>query len=310
MAETQVAPDARMGGLSDKYEIRGELRGTDAVRTYIGRPRDGSAEVAITVVSVPAGAQNNELSHYAADIKILETTSHPSLVQVLDGRWIGKDQFAVVTERLRGESLAELLDRGDRFTNPRMALLLQDVSGVLDWAREKGIVHRTVTPDSLFVERDTNRMRVMFVPAPLPIDGVPMEAGDARTLGALAWAMFTGERYDANTSPKSLGDVAPNLATRVIEATNRAIACKDGSTLPDVATFLGIIGSGDVLKQAEVEMAAMKEEYDEAHRREIQKCELQRQAVEQKASEQMSALAGEREEFVHKMADERAATAS
>ncbi|HEY4132779.1 MAG TPA: protein kinase, partial [Gemmatimonadaceae bacterium] len=258
MAETQGAPDLRMGGLSDRYEIRGELRGTEAGRTYIGRPRDGSAEVAITVVSLPKGANNNELSHFAADVNILETTSHPSLIRVLDGQWVGagKNEFSIVTERVQGESLAELLDRGERFSNPRIALMLQEVSGVLDWAREKGIVHRTVTPDTILFERDTNRLRMMFAPAPIPITGVATEAGDARTLGALAWAMFTGERYDPTTAPKSLGDVCPNLATRVIEATDRAIACKEGSTPPDIATFLGVIGSGDVMKQAEVEMAA------------------------------------------------------
>ncbi|HEY4137532.1 MAG TPA: protein kinase [Casimicrobiaceae bacterium] len=309
MTESQTAPDLRMGALGDRYESRGELRGTDEVHTYIGKPRDGSAEVAITVVSMPKGAQNNELSHFAADVNILETMQHPSLLRVRDGQWVGKDRFAIITERVQGDSLAELLDRGERFSNPRIALLLQEVSGVLDWAREKGIVHRTVTPDTMLFERDTNRLHVMFTPAPIPITGVPTEVGDARTLGTLAWAMFTGERYDTSAPSRSLGEVAPNLAQRVIDATDKAIAMNAGDE-PDIETYLGIIGSGDVLKQAEVEMAAMKEEYDEAHRREIRKLEEQQRQVERHAAEQMAALEGDREKFRHAMADERSAVAA
>src|SRR5581483_889157 len=148
--------------LEDRYEIVGELRGSPAGRTYIGRPRDGSAEVAITVFQRPKGGESNELSHYAADEQILERVSHPSLARVIDGQWLGNDAYALVTERIQGETLAERLERGERFGNPGIALLLQEVSRVLDWARDKGIVHRLVTADTVFFERDTNRVRMCF----------------------------------------------------------------------------------------------------------------------------------------------------
>jgi hypothetical protein len=226
--------------------------------------------------------------------------------RVLDGRWLGNEAFAVVTERIQGDTLDELLERGEKFTNPRIAMMLQEVSGVLDWAREQGVVHRGVTQDTLWFERGTNRMHVAFTPTPIPMSGVPDASGDARTIATLAWTILTGERY-AEGETRSLGEVCPNLATRVIEATDRMIRAKDHADAPDVGTFLGIIASGDVLKQAEVEMAAQKEEYDEQHRVELQKCELHREEVEQHAAEQASILAGEREEFLRMMADERAA---
>ena len=305
MSEQSAMP--ALEGLESDYEIRGELRGTELARYYIGRAKaDPAAEVAIMVVPASRNAENNALSHFAADAQIISRAGHPAIPRVLGSRWLGNDAVAVVSERILGETLDERLERGERFTNPRIAMLLQEVSAVLDWAREAGVVHRGVTPETIFFERGSNRARIALAPTPIPITGVPDACGDARTLGMLAWALLTGTSYAAGET-RSLGDVCPNLATRVIEATDRMIRCKDHADAPDVGTFLGIVAAGDVLKQAEVELSAQKEEYDEQHAAAIKACELQREETEQHAAEQASILAGEREEFQRMMAEERAA---
>ncbi len=294
-------------GLENEYEIRGELRGTDAARYYIGRKRDDhAAEVAIMVFHDGKGAENNALSHYAADAQILERNGHPAIPRVLGGRWLDHGGFALITERIVGETLDERLERGEKFSNPHLAMMLQEVSALLDWAREAGVVHRGVTPDTIFFERGSNRMHIAFVPTPISMSGLPDACSDARTIGALAWSVLTGKPYD-RVETRSLGDVCPNLATRVIEATDRMLKCKDNSEAPDVATYLGILAAGDVLKQAEVELAAQKEEYDEQHAAALKACEIQREQVEQHAQEQLAMLAGEREEFQRQMSEERAA---
>jgi len=157
----------------------------------------------------------------------------------------------------------------------------------------------------MLFERASGRLRIAFVPTPVPITGTPDEATDARTIGKLAWAFLTGKPYTA-TETRSLGEVAPNLATRVVEATDKLIRSKDHTDRPDIETYLSTLAAGDALKQAEVELLAQKEEYDEVHRQQLQACELQRQEVEQHATEQASILAGEREEFQKEMADMRA----
>jgi hypothetical protein len=305
MSEQASMPALR--GLENEYEIRGELRGTDAARYYIARKKDDhAAEVAIMVFHDGKGAENNALSHFAADAQLLERSGHPAIPRVLGGQWLDHGGFALITERIVGETLEERIERGEKFSNPHIAMLLQEVSALLDWAREAGVVHRGVTPDTIFFERGSNRMHIAFVPTPIPLSGLPDACADARTLGALAWAILTGKPYD-RTDGRSLGDVCPNLASRVIEATDRMLRCKDHAEAPDVATFLGTLAAGDVLKQAEVELAAQKEEYDEQHAAALHACEVQRQEIEQHAQEQLAMLAGEREEFQRQMAEERAA---
>jgi hypothetical protein len=308
MSDDRSAPDLR--SLEDRYVIRGELRGTESARYYIGSTRDGADEVAITLVRAPKGGGNNALSHLAADAQILSDASQPLLARVLEGRWIGGDAFALVAERVPGETLDQLIERGERFSNARIAMLLQQVAGALDWAREHGVVHRGITPDTMLFERDTNRLRLTFTPTPIPMSGVPDVATDGRTIATLAWTMMTGERYAEGETPRSLGEVCPNLATRVIESTDKMLHAKDHVDTPDIPAYLAVIAAGDVMKQAEVELAAMKEEYDEQHRQEIQKCELHRQETEQHAAEQLALLAGEREELERQISDERAAIAA
>jgi hypothetical protein len=304
MSEDRSALDLR--GLEQQYEIEGELRGNGTARYYIGRTRDvRAAEVAIVVVQKASGGETGDLAHFAADSQILAGEAHPAIIRVLESRWVGSDRVAMVTDRVVGDSLAELLERGERFPNARIARILEDVTAALDWAREAGVVHRGVTPDTLLFERGTGRVRVSFVPTLIPMTGIPDEATDARTIGKLAWAFLTGEPYSP-AETRSLAEVCPNLATRVVDATDKIVRSKDHADRPDVDTYLGILAAGDVLKQAEVELLAQKEEYDEAHRLELQKCDLQRQEVEQHAAEQASILAGEREEFQREMADLRA----
>src|SRR6185436_7395080 len=106
-------------------------RGSEHVRKYLGRRRQNGTDVMIAVVTPPPEGGNNELSHYAADVKLLAETPHPHVVQVMEARWVGTNALAVVSERVRGQALADVLDHGEHFSNPRVAAVLHEVFGVL-----------------------------------------------------------------------------------------------------------------------------------------------------------------------------------
>ena len=253
MSEGQNAPDLRV--LDERYERQGELRGGDAARTYLGKRRSDGADVMITVVSAPNGGENNALSHLASDTQMLARISHPNVPRVLDGLWLGKDAFAVVSERVRGTSLAELLSSGERFSFPRVASVLQRVSGVLDWARDQGVVHRGVTADNLLFEQGTHRAVMPLGLTSIPLDGVPDAGADAKTIGLLAWSMLTGKALTGDASEDALREQRPNLAKRVVADTIAMIRSKSGVASPNVQDFLAVIAAGDALQAADVEIA-------------------------------------------------------
>src|SRR3954469_9274184 len=103
MSERQSAPDLRP--LDDKYEIIAELRGGAATRYFIGRRRDDGIEVLIAVADAARGGENNALAHLASDAQILAAHQHRGILRVLEGRWMGAEAFAVVTNRPRGSTL-------------------------------------------------------------------------------------------------------------------------------------------------------------------------------------------------------------
>jgi serine/threonine-protein kinase len=76
---------------------------------------------------------------------------HPSIVRVFDlGETALGDPFLVM-ELLQGESLADLIDHGGPMREPRAVALMLPLAAALQAAHEKGIVHRDVKPDNIFI---------------------------------------------------------------------------------------------------------------------------------------------------------------
>ena len=249
-----------IGSLAEQFRVIGELRGPTGMRRYVAMRNDDHGEVVIDVYKSAADG-TNDLAHLASDVQLRNTMRHPRVPIVLEGSWIDKNTYAFVSERIKGDTLQERLDRGDRPGTAEVATILNDVKAVLDWARAGGIVHRGVTPDSIVVEHDTNRMLVSLGLTTIPLAGLPGEVADTRTLGALAWSLFTGKRFVNDDSRPPLSELCPNLATRVVDSIDRVLRAKPGDRTPDASAFIGIVAVGDVLKQAEVEFAALDEEF-------------------------------------------------
>src|SRR4051812_26394200 len=197
---TTVKQTLDLSLLAPDYEIVGELDDVEGSTTYIAtrkgdgtKRRDDQTGVLITVVTTPEGDEANALSHLAADTRLLVHSPHRRLVPVLDGRWLGEDAFAVVTQRTTDPSLSQRLATGETFTNPRIAAILREVNGLLEWARDAKIVHRAISASRLYLEPKTDRVRVSFSIAPIQRLHRSDAQDDARTIARLAMAMLTGE---------------------------------------------------------------------------------------------------------------------
>ena len=196
MSAKKEAPKPQdLSALEDSYSIVGELSARDNIRSYLATRTSDGLDVLVIVEDAPAGDAGNALTHFAADANLLASQSHRNLIPIHDGRWLGENSFALVTARCAAPTLATLVARNESWSYPRIATILHEVNGLLEWARKQKVVHRTLTLDTIHVEPDTDRVLVSFVAQPLTRQGPPGAEGDARTIaaGLIARADEAGE---------------------------------------------------------------------------------------------------------------------
>ncbi len=311
---TESRPSFDLSPLASDYEIVGEVGGPGEARTFYGtrtgeesKRKDDQRGVLITVVTPPAGDEGNALSHLAADTKLLSQSTHRRLVPVLDGRWIGTDAFAVITQRLSDPSLAKMLATGETFTNPRIAAILREINGLLEWAREQKIVHRNITADRVYLEPRTDRVRVSFAVASIGRFHHSDADDDARTIARLAMAMLTGSDDPRTYEGESLGELRPDLPKRLGEATEALLDEKKPGTSADVAAYLALIGMADPLAAGESERDRIRAEILEEQRAEREKLANERTDFEAEMARERAAFAGEMERERERVAKQQAA---
>lgn len=200
MADSTRTTDPDLTNLTGDFDIVGEV-GTSPRTQYLiatrktpeAKRRDDSDRVLVEIVHPPEGDESHALDHLASDTKLLSGLRHRRLVSIVEGRWLGPDAFAVIREYVDDPSVADLLARGMTFTNTRIAAILREVHGVLQWTREQDVVHRRVTPDRLFLEPTSDRVRVTFGVGPLQrVRTTDPTTEDVLTVVRLAVAMLTG----------------------------------------------------------------------------------------------------------------------
>jgi hypothetical protein len=289
------APDLR--ALDDSYEILGELRARKDAQQFLAKRKSDGADVLITVISAAGGGENNALAHLASDVNLLSGLRHPGLLQTLDGHWLGSDAFAIVTQRVSGVSLDEVLSSGERLTNPRIASILEQVRGITDWARNNGIVHRGVTVDTLYVERDTHRLCTTLTVTPIPLEGLPDACSDAQMIGALTWTLLTGEPYSGEESQRQLADMRPDLSTRLVAETEAMTRCRIDGKTPDLDTMIAVIATGDAWHSSESELARLEAEHTEAMRLAREQFEAEKANIQQQLADETERIAADRAEF-------------
>src|SRR6185436_5036203 len=134
------------------YEILSALGAGGMGEVYRARDKRLDRDVAVKVL--PAAVANNpdRLARFEREAKAVAALSHPNILAVFDTGYDDGRRF-VVTELLEGESLGTALGRGPLPRSQAIDIGIQLARG-LAAAHDKGLVHRDLKPDNVFLLPD------------------------------------------------------------------------------------------------------------------------------------------------------------
>src|SRR5262245_8095729 len=149
-----LAAGTRLG----PYEIRAPLGVGGMGEVYRARDTRLSRDVAIKVLPERVAADPDALARFEREAKAVAGLSHPNILALHDFGRDGAVAYAV-TELLEGETLRQALSSGP--LSPRRAAEYGvQIANGLAAAHEKGVVHRDLKPDNVFVTRD-ERIKIL-----------------------------------------------------------------------------------------------------------------------------------------------------
>jgi serine/threonine protein kinase/Tol biopolymer transport system component len=214
-----------VGDRIGRFEIVGPLGAGGMGEVYRARDPELLREVAIKVLAPAFSRDPDRRERFEREARAAASLNHPNIVAVHDVGMHGETAF-IVTELLEGETLRERMD--GRPLSPRKAVdyAIQIASG-LAAGHERGIVHRDIKPDNLFVTKD-GRVKILDfglariidpgfedgATATITVDGVPL----ARVIGTAPYMspeQARGLRTDHRSDTFSFGVVLYEMLTGV-----------------------------------------------------------------------------------------------
>jgi serine/threonine-protein kinase len=144
--------ELKLGSTLGSWELV-DLIGKGAMgRVYRARHVRLGREVALKVLNAEFVARPDVVQRFFREARVVNDIDHENIVEVSD--FVEQPGLAyLVMELLEGESLRDLMNaKGRKYPQvKRIVAILRQVCGALDAAHAKGVVHRDLKPDNVFV---------------------------------------------------------------------------------------------------------------------------------------------------------------
>jgi eukaryotic-like serine/threonine-protein kinase len=154
-AEPEHEPNPYLAGevVGDRYRLVREIgRGGMGV-VWVAHSLVLGVDVALKLIRASA-ASSALSSRMAREAHAAARLGHPALVRVFDFGWTRNGDPYLVMELVQGETLAAQVKRESRIPAIRAVQMLLPIVDGLRVAHDKGIVHRDIKPDNVFLAAD------------------------------------------------------------------------------------------------------------------------------------------------------------
>ena len=151
-ARTEPAQtEERAGEVLGAYELVRRLGSGGMGDVYLARHVRLGREVAVKILKPEFAAQADIVQRFFQEAKVVNEINHPHIVEIHDFvEEPGRGVYCVM-DLLQGSSLADVLRQQGSLPVQRTAALFAQVCDALEAAHRRGVVHRDVKPDNIFV---------------------------------------------------------------------------------------------------------------------------------------------------------------
>src|SRR5262245_17575803 len=157
MGAASPSPDVEgmaLGSVLDgRYRIDAVLGTGGMGRVYRGEHTSLGRAVAIKVLHADLGRNKEAAARFQREALASGRLDHPNSVGVSDFGTLSDGALYLVMEALEGESVGDRLDREKRIPWFEAVQITRGILAGLRHAHDKGVVHRDIKPDNIYLAR-------------------------------------------------------------------------------------------------------------------------------------------------------------
>jgi serine/threonine protein kinase len=149
--------------LDGRYRIEAVLGAGGMGKVYRGQHTGIGRTVAIKVLHTDLSRNPEAAQRFQREAIASGRLDHPNIVGVSDSGVLPDGSCYLVMEALEGESVGERLDREHRIAWPEAIEIIRGVLKGLAHAHERGVVHRDIKPDNIFLAKKDGAIAVKIL---------------------------------------------------------------------------------------------------------------------------------------------------
>jgi predicted Ser/Thr protein kinase len=207
-----MAAGIQIGSTFAGYSIEGVLgRGGMGV-VYVAEQPELGRKVAIKVIAPALASDPDYLRRFKHESRLAAAIEHPNAIPIYEAGVAEGEIPYLVMRYVDGVDLATLIRREGRLDGGRAVRIVEQVSGALDEAHGRGLVHRDVKPGNVIVERRRGSEQAYLTDFGLTkqMDATSGVTATGRWVGTIDYAspeQIKGKQVDARSDVYSLGCV-------------------------------------------------------------------------------------------------------
>jgi serine/threonine-protein kinase len=141
------------------YKIKKKIGAGGMASVYLAHDVALNRDVAIKVLQIDPGlklskeARNEAILRFQQEAQAAARLNHPNIVSIYH---VGKmrNQHYIVMELLKGRSFVQLLNSRKEFPLPFLLMQVIQICVALDFAHQRGVIHRDIKPDNIILLED------------------------------------------------------------------------------------------------------------------------------------------------------------